>query len=89
MARSAKSTWVPPPSRGIIHFKMEINEVVTTDQAKLVGIDYRKCRFEEETTSNHSYPRRKYTQNLCLMECGVDTAMKLCGCRPFFYRLGK
>lgn len=68
---------------------MEINEIVTSNRTKMFGIETRKCRFDTETTSDHGYPQGLYTQNLCLMECGVNWAIKLCGCRPFFYKFGK
>lgn len=85
MIRSPKSEW----SQNLrLNFDIEINQVITSDRAKMFGIKKRKCRFDTETTSNRSYPLGVYTQNLCLMECSVDAAINLCGCRPFFYKIG-
>ncbi|XP_031634385.1 sodium channel protein Nach-like [Contarinia nasturtii] len=75
-------------NRHRLHLDVEISGVVTTERSKLFGIESRKCRFGEETTSSHSYPNGVYKQNLCLMECAANAAVKLCGCRPFFYKLG-
>lgn len=86
MVRSAKSKWNPRFS--VVSFQIDINEVVTSNRSKMFGIEKRKCRFDEETISNRSYPLGSYTQNLCLMECSVDAAINLCGCRPFFYKIG-
>ena len=86
MIRSPKSEWNPVV--GIIEFEMKINALITSDRSKMFGIESRKCRFDTETTSDRSYPLGLYSQNLCLMECSVDTAIGLCGCRPFFYKIG-
>lgn len=86
MKLSPKSEW--SPVTGEVDFDININEVITSDRAKIFGIESRKCRFDTETTSDRSYPLGLYTQNLCLMECSVDAALKICGCRPFFYKIG-
>ena len=86
MMQSPKSEWKPVAGQIILF--IEINEEVTSDRAKMFGIESRKCRFDGETTSDRSYPLGLYTQNLCLMECSVDAAINLCGCRPFFYKIG-
>lgn len=87
MRRSPKSEW--NPVIGQVDFDIDINEVITSQRAKLFEIDSRKCRFDTETTSARSYPLGIYTQNLCLMECSVDAALDICGCRPFFYKIGE
>ncbi|XP_055295186.1 uncharacterized protein LOC129564958 [Sitodiplosis mosellana] len=84
--RSPQTEW--NPVIGDINFYIDINKVVTSDRSKMFGIKSRKCRFDTELTSDRSYPLGLYTQNLCLMECSVDTAINLCGCRPFFYKIG-
>ena len=85
--RSPKSEW--NPIFGAIEFDVDIKEEITTERAKMFGIESRKCRFDTEVTSDRSYPLGLYTQNLCLMECSVDAAINLCGCRPFFYKIGE
>ena len=87
MIRSPQSEW--KPAIGKIVFEMEVNGVMTSDRAKMFRIESRKCRFDTEITSERSYPLGLYTQNLCLMECSIDLALKLCGCRPFFYKIGE
>lgn len=86
MRRSVKTLW--RHGSPDIDFEIEISAVVTSEQTKIFGIETRKCRFDTETTSDRSYPLGIYTQNLCLMECAVDAALSLCGCRPFFYKIG-
>lgn len=54
----------------------------------MFGIEQRKCKFPNEITSNRSYPLGVYTQNFCLIDCGIKAAIKLCGCQPFFYKIG-
>ncbi|XP_031637592.1 pickpocket protein 11-like [Contarinia nasturtii] len=54
----------------------------------MFDIETRRCRFVDEVTSHRSYPLGVYTQSLCLTECAADAAVKLCGCRPFFYKIG-
>lgn len=75
-------------NRTDIEVDADINEIFSSERTKLFGVETRKCRFDKEVTSDRSYPLGVYTQNLCLMECSVDAAMKLCGCRPFFYKIG-
>ncbi|XP_031628942.1 pickpocket protein 11-like [Contarinia nasturtii] len=85
MKRSPKSVLSPMTA---VEFTIDVDEVVTSDRSKMFGIEKRKCRFDTETTSDYSYPLGSYTQNLCLMECNVNAALNLCGCRPFFYKIG-
>ena len=86
MKRSQQTKW--KRATGWINFIIEVIESVTSERAKMFGIESRGCRFDTETTSDQSYPLGLYTQNLCLMECSVDAAINLCGCRPFFYKIG-
>lgn len=86
MKRSQRYDW--NPATGDLAFSIDTNELVTTDRAKMFGIKSRKCRFDTEITSNRSYPFGRYTQNLCLMKCNGDAAIKICGCRPYFYKIG-
>jgi len=87
MIRSPQTVWNAPIRQ--ITFNVDIHEVVTSERAKMFGIQKRKCRFDTEVTSDRSYPLGLYTQNLCLMECSIDVAISLCGCRPFFYKIGE
>lgn len=65
------------------------NEIVSNKRIEMFGIEKRKCRFPAEITSNRSYPLGFYTQNFCHVECNIKAAIKLCGCQPFFYKIGK
>lgn len=87
MEKSLKTKW-KPISGELIMF-VNIGGTLTTPRLKLFGIEKRKCRFRKEIPSESGYPFHQYSQNLCLMECSVEAAIKLCGCRPFFYKFGK
>lgn len=86
LERTVRSGFSPYDS--YVTFTIGFNEIVSSNRIKMFGIEKRKCRFSNEITSKRSYPLGVYTQNFCLMECGIEAAMKLCGCRPFFYTLG-
>ncbi|XP_031621609.1 uncharacterized protein LOC116339717 [Contarinia nasturtii] len=88
LKRSPQSEWYPTTDFNTMQFEIDISAVSTSNRTKMFGIESRKCRFEEEITSNRSYPLGVYTQNFCLMECSADIAVKLCGCRPFLYNMG-
>lgn len=67
--------------------RIRYDEIVSTDRIKMFAIDDRKCRFDNEITSNATfYPKGSYTKNLCLIECRIKAAIQMCGCRPFFYK---
>lgn len=71
-----------------ITFTIGFNEIVSSNRIEMFGIEKRNCKFSSEITSKHSYPLGNYTQNFCLMDCGIKAAIKLCGCQPFFYSIG-
>lgn len=71
-----------------IVYTIGFNEIVSSKRIKLFGIEHRKCKFTDEFSSNQSYPLGEYTQNFCLIECHTKMAIKLCGCQPFFYKIG-
>lgn len=54
----------------------------------MFGMEKRKCKFATEIESKREYPLGAYTENFCLMNCGIKEAIKLCGCQPFFYKIG-
>lgn len=59
----------------------------TSDRAKNLGINQRKCRMYYESNLRH-FP--VYSYILCRMDCRARLAKKLCGCIPHFYRkIGK
>lgn len=66
-----------------------INEIVSSERIKLFGIEKRRCRFDSELTDKNVFDRNYYTENICILECRILAAMELCGCRPFFYEIGK
>lgn len=58
-------------------------EIVTTKQFREDSfISQRGCRFHSESNLTHF---KVYSKLLCLSECRLDAAMKLCGCIPHFY----
>lgn len=73
---------------GAKSFTIGYNEIMSSDRIKMFGMDHRRCRFETEILSNYSYPFGVYTKNLCLADCRIETAIQMCGCRPFFYKTG-
>lgn len=64
------------------------DEIVSSDRIKMFGIERRKCKFATEIDSNYSFPLGSYTRNFCMMECQSRAALNMCGCQPFFYRIG-
>lgn len=61
--------------------------IFTSNRAKSLGINQRKCRMFYESNLRH-FPVYSYV--LCRMECRAKLSQKLCGCIPHFYRkIGK
>lgn len=70
--------------------RIKFDETVSNDRIKMFGISARKCHFDDEITSDYGfYPFGSYTKNLCTLEYRIKTAIQMCGCRPFFYKIGK
>lgn len=70
--------------------RIRFDETVSNDRIKMFGISDRKCRFDDEITSDDGfYPFGTYTKNLCTIEYRIKVAIQICGCRPFFYKIGK
>lgn len=58
-------------------------EIITTKQFRDdTFISQRGCRFHSESNLTHY---KVYSKLLCLSECRVNLAMKVCGCIPYFY----
>uniref|UniRef100_A0A182ILU4 Amiloride-sensitive sodium channel n=1 Tax=Anopheles atroparvus TaxID=41427 RepID=A0A182ILU4_ANOAO len=58
-------------------------EIVTTKDFKAdTTISQRGCRFTYESNLTHY---SIYTKDICLQECRIQLAYKLCGCIPHFY----
>ncbi|XP_044761719.1 sodium channel protein Nach-like [Coccinella septempunctata] len=67
-----------------ISFRMQ----ETTSSASLKDLSplQRGCRFYDEPLN----PDLKvYSTSLCYMQCREEIALKLCGCTPFFYIIGR
>uniref|UniRef100_A0A182WGM4 Sodium channel protein Nach n=1 Tax=Anopheles minimus TaxID=112268 RepID=A0A182WGM4_9DIPT len=61
-------------------FSIEI--VTTKDFKEDTTISQRGCRFHYESNLTHY---SIYTKGICLQECRIQLADKLCGCIPHFY----
>uniref|UniRef100_A0A8W7P7G8 Uncharacterized protein n=2 Tax=gambiae species complex TaxID=44542 RepID=A0A8W7P7G8_ANOCL len=61
-------------------FSIEI--VTTKDFKEDTTISQRGCRFHYESNLTHY---SIYTKGICLQECRIQLAYKLCGCIPHFY----
>lgn len=58
-------------------------EIITTDDFKEdTFISQRSCRFHSESNLTHY---KVYTKNLCMSQCRLDLAYRLCKCIPHFY----
>ncbi|XP_021929644.1 sodium channel protein Nach-like [Zootermopsis nevadensis] len=57
--------------------------IYSTDDVTSLNIYQRKCRFLEESDLQIS---PVYSYNLCRMQCRMEQAIRLCGCKPHFYR---
>lgn len=68
--------------------EMEINykmiETSASSNIKYLAPSQRKCRFEDEPFTK-DIPI--YSNSLCHMQCRYRMALKLCGCKPFFYHI--
>lgn len=61
--------------------------IFTSNRAKRLGINQRKCRMHDESNLRHS---PVYSYVLCRMDCRARLSKTLCGCIPHFYRkIGK
>ncbi|XP_067633158.1 sodium channel protein Nach [Eurosta solidaginis] len=59
-------------------------EIYTTEEARAFTIKQRKCRYQHEADDMLTMPI--YSFGLCLSECRMFFALKVCGCVPHFYR---
>ncbi|KAL7015092.1 hypothetical protein ACKWTF_016271 [Chironomus riparius] len=56
-------------------------ETVASDELRKLRIAQRKCYFIDESSDNLPV----YSFNACKMMCRAKTALRLCGCKPYFY----
>ncbi|KAM7344130.1 pickpocket 9 [Cochliomyia hominivorax] len=59
-------------------------EITTDEAAKAFSAKQRKCRFKYEAEEMQTVPI--YSFGLCLAECRLFLALKVCHCVPHFYR---
>ncbi|XP_031349918.1 pickpocket protein 11-like isoform X2 [Photinus pyralis] len=57
--------------------------IFTSQGARELAINQRKCQFYHESNLRHS---PVYSYLLCRMECRITLSKRLCGCIPHFYR---
>lgn len=57
-------------------------EIITTKDFRETYISQRGCRFHTESNLTHY---AVYSKNLCMSECRLELAYKLCKCIPHFY----
>ncbi|XP_017477284.1 PREDICTED: sodium channel protein Nach, partial [Rhagoletis zephyria] len=59
-------------------------EIYTAEEARAFTTTQRKCRYQYEAEEMQTAPI--YSFGLCLAECRMFFALKVCGCVPHFYR---
>ncbi|KAL7738280.1 hypothetical protein ACLKA6_006611 [Drosophila palustris] len=59
-------------------------EIYTNEEARAFTTKQRKCRFQYEADGMQTVPI--YSFGLCLSECRMFFALRICGCVPHFYR---
>ncbi|KAJ8965038.1 hypothetical protein NQ314_004436 [Rhamnusium bicolor] len=66
--------------------ELEINyrmiETMSSPALRYLTPSQRRCRFDDEPLT-HEVP--VYSTSLCYVICRYKLALKLCGCKPFFY----
>uniref|UniRef100_A0A336LPR8 CSON000080 protein n=1 Tax=Culicoides sonorensis TaxID=179676 RepID=A0A336LPR8_CULSO len=60
-----------------------VNELRADNSVRSLRLNSRKCRFSDEPETGSYYKR--YTVNLCAVNCRIRAALKYCDCVPFFY----
>lgn len=71
----------------MIEMTIEQKSIVGSHALHALSINRRQCRYINESSLPY-YPYY-YTENLCLVTCRIQTALKLCNCVPFFYYASK
>ncbi|XP_023310115.1 sodium channel protein Nach [Anoplophora glabripennis] len=61
---------------------LSVKQTYTTPDARQLSIKQRHCAFPDEIKLKVD---DVYSYSACTRQCRMDTAMKLCGCIPFFY----
>ncbi|XP_030560769.1 sodium channel protein Nach [Drosophila novamexicana] len=59
-------------------------EIYTNEEARAFNTKQRKCRYQYEAEEMQTVPI--YSFGLCLSECRMFFALRVCGCVPHFYR---
>ncbi|ALC40968.1 CG34369 [Drosophila busckii] len=59
-------------------------EIYTNEEARAFTTKQRQCRFQYEAEDMQTVPI--YSFGLCLSECRMFFALRVCGCVPHFYR---
>ncbi|XP_054737920.1 sodium channel protein Nach [Anastrepha obliqua] len=59
-------------------------EIYTAEEARAFTTKQRKCRYQYEAEEMQTVPI--YSFSLCLAECRMFFALRVCGCVPHFYR---
>lgn len=63
-----------------INYRMQ--ETTSAVALRRLSVSQRGCRFEDEPLTNDI---SVYSTSICYIICRYKLALKLCGCRPFFY----
>lgn len=77
-----------PHGAHYLKMKFQLNAVVASNRLRFLTVKQRKCRFRNEPIEEN-YLFLFYTEHLCLISCRILTAVRVCGCRPFFYNVGE
>ncbi|KAG4065923.1 hypothetical protein HA402_008919 [Bradysia odoriphaga] len=66
-----------------VEFHCFTNEIVTDENFQAVTrVSQRGCRFQSESNLTHY---NFYTKGICLQECRLNVAYRICSCIPHFY----
>ncbi|KAF7266909.1 hypothetical protein GWI33_019836 [Rhynchophorus ferrugineus] len=64
-----------------INFKL--SETYSSPNIRYLSPQQRRCRFDDEPLTKNV---PVYSKSICYMECRYKMAIKMCGCKPYFYK---
>jgi acid-sensing ion channel, other len=70
-----------------IELLITMKQTYTTDDARQLTIEQRKCIFADEVKLKY-YKDDEYSFSACMKQCRMEKANKLCKCIPPFYTPG-
>ncbi|GLV31946.1 pickpocket 3 [Carabus blaptoides fortunei] len=82
---SIHTTTAPPlllPEKAELEINYRMQETRPADSLRRLSVSQRQCRFLDEPISGEI---PVYSTSICHMLCRYHYAMRVCGCKPFFY----